>query len=279
MARGHVRDPRRGGSVTETANGAAQARAAEWGAAQFEPAAADVEREGAAMRADGMGRSAGRVTAAAVALDDALWPATLDGAASEAAAGYDMDDPGRPMAIVAAQVAVIRAAGPAAVAAAGRLVLLARAFSEELQGRAGAAKECARDGEAAEAAGGAEAGRFVRRPDNRRRFTAMSVDPDLERHRNRQVKMRIRRRAMLSPTLAVRCHAFGARLREDPEEIDSPKEARYADECEVRMPDGARVDSGQMRVVARRSRLEPEAVSHLERPRRRGVGVVIDEGL
>lgn len=231
------------------------------------------------MRADGMGRSAGRVTAAAVAPDDALWPATLDGAASEAAAGYDMGDPGRPMAIVAAQVAVIRSAGPAAVAAAGRLVLLARAFSEELQGWAGAAEEYARDGEAAEAAGGAEAGRFVRRPDNRRRFTAMSVDPDLKRHRNRQVKMRIRRRAILSPTLAVRCHAFGARLREDPEEIDSPKEARYADECEVRMPDGARVDSGQMRVVARRSRLEPEAVSHLERPRRRGVGVVIDEGL
>lgn len=279
MARGHVRDPPRGRAVTATANGAAQTRAAEWGEAQFEPAGADVERERAAMRGDGMERSARRVTVAAVALDGALWPATLDEAAAEAAVGYDMDDPDRPMAIVAAQVGLVRGAGPAADAAARRLVLLARAFSEELRGWADAAEEYARDGATVEAAGAAEAGRFVRRPNDRCRFTAMSVDPDLERYRDCQVKIHIRRRAILSPTLVVRYHAFRALLQDDDEEIDSPKEARYADECEVRMPDGARVDPSQMRVVVRRSRLGPGAVSNLGRLRRRGVGVVIDEGL
>jgi len=107
----------------------------------------------------------------------------------------------------------------------------------------------------------------------------VTVDPELSQHERNEVKMAIRRHAVLSSVYPVEYYVFRARLSDDREEIDSPKVARNARECEVRLPDGALVDPGGIRVVARRRRVTLKAQRHLDRLRGLGVGVECDEGL
>lgn len=277
MARGKGRDPRRAHAGMGTANGVAQACAARWGLAQFVPGADVVGSLAGAMRGLGPRASAGLVVGTASGLDAELRPGSLEMAAVDAAAGVHVDDPRRPMAVVAAQVRLVRAAGPGAVAAARALALHVGAFNSVMPGWAAAADEYGRDGAAAEAADAVETGMFVRRPGEQFGFTAMSIDLRLKRHEHNQVKMRIRRAGILSPTYVVEYCPFMARLDADPEEIDSPKAAGYARECEVRMPDGARVARGSVRVMARRRRLDAGAWWHLWRLRRLGAAVELKD--
>lgn len=256
-----------------TAAGAAQRAAAEWGAGQFAPSGGDVRALADRMRRLGPRASAALVNGAAGELRAELPPAGLEGAAEAAAAGLAEGDPARPMAIVEAQVRLVCASGPRAVAAAVRFVLHTRAFNTVMPEWAAAAGEYGRDGAAAEAANAVERGRFVRRPTDRFKFTAMSIDLGLRRHERNQVKMYIRRDAIRSPVHVVEYYPFMALLDTDIEEIDSPKAAMYADECEVRLPDGARLGHGGMRVMARKSRLDPEARVQLERLM--GLGTVV----
>jgi len=263
----------------QTGNGAAQSRAARQGEERFAPSKGDVVREAAAMRGDGLAASVRRIRGAEDALAARLPPGGLERAAVDGAAGRGVDDPERPVGMVGRQVDLVLASGPAAVAAARRLVLLLRAFNIVLPEWAAAAGVYARDGAAREAAVAAERGQFARRQTDRFRFTAMSVDLQLGRHRESQVKMLIQKRAILSPTHVVEYRAFRARLDTDPEEIDSPKAARDAEGCEVRLPGGAGVDSMGMRVMARKSKLDTMAAMHLRSLVALGVRVDINEGL
>jgi len=181
------------------------------------------------------------------------------------------------MAIATAQVRLVRATGPGAAAAARSLALHVGAFNVVMPEWAAAVDEYGRDGSAAEAADAVERGVFARRPYDQFRFTAMSVDLRLRRHARNQVKMRIRRAGILAPTHVVEYCPFMARLDGDPEEIDSPKAAGYSRECEVRMPDGARVAPGSVRVMARKRRLDAKACGHLGRLRRLGAAVELKD--
>lgn len=129
---------------------------------------------------------------------------------------------------------------------------------------------------AKEAADAVERGMFVRRRRDKLRFTAMSVNLKLGQHAANQVKMYISREHILSPVLVVECHPFRARLPGDHEEIDSPKAAANAYECEVRIPDGARVVRKGVRVMARRRHLDLKAHSQLERLKRLEVEVLYE---
>jgi len=213
------------------------------------------------------------VVGAAGGLSAVLPPRGLETAARGAAEGLSVDNPRRSMAIVAAQVRLVCATGPGAVAAARSLALHTGAFNTVMPGWAAMADECRRDGDAAEAAGAVGRGVFARRPGDQFRFTAMSVDLRLRRHERNQVMMRIRRTGIFSPTCVVEYCPFMARLDDDPEEIDSPKAAAYAHECEVRLPDGARVAPGSVSVMARRGRLDARARGHLGRLGRLGEDV------
>lgn len=266
-------DPPRGPAGMVTPNGSAQLRAARQGSELFgrgPEGVRDIEEE---MRRLGPRRSAWIVTGKEQELRVALLPDSPEGAAERAAAGRGIDDPARPPAIVGGQVRAVRAAGRRAADAAASLVTCTRAFNAMMRVWAEAAEEYGRDGDAAEAAGAVEAGRFARRPDKGPMFTAMSLDLRLGQHEDRQVKMLVRRSSILSPTHVVEYHAFRARLPNDAEEIDSPKAALNAFECEVRLPDGARVGRGGVRVMARRAVLDTAAYGQLDRLRRLGADV------
>ncbi|MDD9808464.1 MAG: hypothetical protein OXU25_01345 [Thaumarchaeota archaeon] len=265
MERGQARDPQDGHAAMETPNGSSQTLAARWGAEQLAPRAAAIAALVHAMRRLGLRASAALVVKMAKHLDAILMPRTLKAAAKEAAAAHDVGDPRRPATIVAAQVRLVLAAGPAAVDAARALAEHAKAFSEVLAEWAAKADEYGRDGAAKEVANAVARKRFVRRPDDRFKFTAMSVDLRLRRHSRNQVKMYIQQVGILLPTHVVEYCPFRARLDTDTEEIDSPKAAVYAKECEVRMPDGARVAPDGIRVMARKRRLDARARGHLER--------------
>jgi len=206
-------------------------------------------------------------------LRTALLPGTPEGIAEGAAAACAMDDPRRPEAIVGAQARAVRAAGRRATDAAASLASATSAFNRLMPEWVAAAEEYGRDGAAAEAADAVERGRFVRRPGKGTMFTAMSLDLGLGQHEDREVKMRIRRASIPPPVLVVEYHAFRARLPGDAEEIDSPKAAANAFECEVRMPDGARVGPGGVRVMARRPQLGAAAYGQLDRLGRLGAEV------
>ena len=265
----HRRGRRRRGAAAgmETTGGRAQLRAARRGAAVLAPRAVVVAALAHAMRRLGLRASAQLVLKMASALDAILKPRTLEGAAKAAAAGYDIGDPRRPEAIVAAQVRLVLAAGPAAVDAARSLAEHAMAFSKVLAEWAAEADEYGRDGAAEEAVAAKEGKRFVRRQRDQIKFTAMSVDLSLGRYEQSQVKMYILRDSILSPTRVVEYCPFRARLDTDPEEIDSPKAAVYADECEVRLPDGARVEPSGMRFMVRESWVDDAALGYVERLR------------
>jgi len=250
----------------ETTNGRAQLRAARRGAAALAPRAAVVAALAHAMRRLGLRASAQLVLKMASALDAILKPRTLEDAA-KAAAAHDIGDPRRPEAIVAAQVRLVLAAGPAAVDAARSLAEHAMAFSKVLAEWAAKADEYGRDGAAKEAVAAKEGKRFVRRQRDQIKFTAMSVDLSLGRYEQSQVKMYILRDSILSPTRVVEYCPFRARLDTDPEEIDSPKAAVYADECEVRLPDGARVEPSGMRFMVRENWVDAAALGYVERLR------------
>jgi len=148
-------------------------------------------------RTTGRGKGKAARKAAAVAerareLDAALLPATLEGAAEEATARA-IGDPRRPWPIVDAQVRLVMASGPVAIAAARALAEHAGAFSAAMRGWVAGADEYGRDGAAAEAADAVERGRFARRPGKGPMFTAMSLDLGLGQHEDREVKMLIRR--------------------------------------------------------------------------------------
>jgi len=263
-----------------TAAGTAQARAVREAELLIGASVEDAWREIAVMRRIGMVASAERVRAAVKALSVALmYHGSLDGAAEAAAKGCARDDPGRPRKIVAAQWELVRSAGPGAIMAARRVVARTRAFNALMAEWARAAGEYRRDGSAAEAAAAAGAREFVRRGNGRYGFTGLTVNLKLRQHEENQVKMTIGRHAILSSVYLVEYYVFRARLSNDHEEIDSPKVAINAHECEVRLPDGALVDLGGVRVVARRSMMNPKAQAHLERLGRLGVGVECDEGL
>lgn len=266
-----------GHAPLETADGAAQLAAAEWGAAQFAPRGEGANRLVGRMRDLGPRNSAALVVQAFKALAAALPPAGLARAAKKAAAGLAAGDPARPMAVVAAQVGLVRASGPRAVAAAKRLTLHTVAFNEMMPEWAATALEYGRDGAALEATNAVERGRFVRRQNDRFKFTAMSINLGLARHKQNQVKMYVRRDAIRSPIHVVKYFSFESRLDIDIEEVDSPKSAGYADECEVRLPDGARLGHGVMRVMARMPMLDLRAHWNLERLGRLGAHVVIKD--
>jgi len=103
-------------------------------------------------------------------------------------------------------------------------------------------------------------------------------DLGLGQHEDSQAKMRVRRSSVLPHMLVAEYRAFRARLPGDAEEIDSPRAAANAFECEVRMPDGARVGPGGVRVTARRPQLGAAAHGQLDRLGRLGA-VVWFEGL
>jgi len=90
--------------------------------------------------------------------------------------------------------------------------------------------------------------------------------------------MRIRRAPILPPTRAAEYLAFRARLPGDAGEVDAPKAAMNAFEREVRLPDGARVGPGGVRVMARRPHPDVAAYGHLDRLGRLGAEVRL-EGL
>jgi len=256
-----------------TPDGAAQLAAARLGAKLLAPGEARTARLVVRMRAVGPRGSAKAVVEKARELDAALLPATLEGAAEEAADAHAAGDPRRAEVIVGAQVRLIRASGPAARAAAMALAEHAGAFSSMMREWAADADEYGRDGAAREAADAVEGMRFVRRTRDRLRFTAMSVNLRLGLYRRNQVKMYIRRTAILALTHVVEYCPLRARLDSDPEEIDSPKAAVYAPECEVRLPDGARIAPGGVRVLARRRRLDANARGDIGRLRRLGAVV------
>ena len=77
----------------------------------------------------------------------------------------------------------------------------------------------------------------------------------------------------------VEYYVFRARLSGDHEEIDSPKVAMDAHECEVRLPDGALVDPSGISVVARKNRMSLKAFGLLDRLNGIVAGVRVDEGL
>ena len=240
----------------------------------------DTWREMATMRRIGMLASAMRVLAAVGALNVALmYHGKLEDVAEAAAKGLAQDDPGRPMAIVSAQWKLVQGAGHGAVVAARRVVVRTRAFSALMKEWANAADGYRRDGGTAEVVTAAKRKKFARRSNSQFGFTGMTVDPDLEQHSKNQVKMTIKRHAILSSVYPVEYYVFRARLSGDREEIDSPKAARNAHECEVRLPDGALVDPSGISVVARRSMVDPYINECLERLRALGVGVSVDEGL
>ena len=240
----------------------------------------DTWREMATMRRIGMLASAMRVLAAVGALNAALmYHGKLEDVAEAAAKGLAQDDPGRPMAIVSAQWELVQGAGHGAVVAARRVVVRTRAFSALMKEWANAAGEYRRDGDAAEAMAAAEGKKFVRRCGGKYGFTGVSANLRLKQHEKNEVKMIIKRHAILSSVYPVEYYVFRARLSGDHEEIDSPKVAMDAHECEVRLPDGALVDPGGISVVARKNRMDPGVSECLERLRALGVGVSVDEGL
>jgi len=256
-----------------TPNGSAQLRAARRGSGLFGQGGAAVRDVEGEMRRLGPPGSAEIVTGWDHELRTALLPGTPEVTAGRAAAAYAMDDPQRPEAIVGAQVRAVRAAGRRAAEAAASLVTCASAFNRLMPEWAATAEEYGRDGAAAEAADAVERGRFARRPGIGPMFTAMSLDLSLGQHEDREVKMRIRLASILAPIHVVEYHAFRARLDSDFEEIDSPKAARNAFECEVRLPDGARVGPGGVRVMARRPWLDGAAYGQLDRLGRLGAEV------
>lgn len=263
-----------------TAAGTAQIKAVREAELLAGASAADARREIDAMRGAGMGASVERVRAAVVALDTALmYHGLLEEAAKAGAKKCAIGDPHRAGAIVAAQWDLVRSAGPGAIMAARRAVARTRAFNAMMVEWANAAGVYGRDGSAAEAAAAAEAKKFSRRGDDQFGFTGMSVNLKLRQHEKNQVKMTIRRNAILSSVYHVEYYAFRARLSNDHEEIDSPKVAWNAHECEVRLPDGALVNPGGISVVARRSMMDTAALGHLGRLEALGVGVATDEGL
>jgi len=277
MAQWRAPGAARGPGGLSTPDGSAQLRAARRGSRLFgrgEAAMREVEGE---MRRLGARRSARIVTGWDRELRNALLPGTPEGIAEEASA-YAMGDPRRPEEIVDAQARAVRAAGRRAAEAAASLASATSAFNGLMLEWAAAAEEYGRDGAAAEAADAVERGRFVRRPGRGPMFTAMSLDLGLGQHERNQVKMRIRRASILPPIHVVEYHVFRARLPGDAEEIDSPKAARNAFECEVRMPDGARVGPGGVRVMARRPHPDVAAYGHLDRLGRLGAEVRL-EGL
>jgi len=272
--------PRHDPAREVTAAGTAQTRAVREAELLVGAGVEDTWREIAVMRRIGMVASAKRVRGAVRALNIAImYHGSLDGAAEAAAEGRAADDPDRPRAIVAAQWDLVRGAGFGAIAAARRVVVRTRAFNALMVEWANAAGEYRRDGSAAEAAAAAQARKFVRRSGDRYGFTGMSVNLHLRQHAKNQVKVTVKRHAVLASVLHVEYYVFRARLSNDREEIDSPKVAMNAHECEVRLPDGALVDTGGIRVVARRSMMSPEVQADLERLGRLGVSVVVDEGL
>jgi len=269
--------PRHDPAREVTAAGTAQTRAVREAELLVGASTEDTWRELAVMRRIGAVASARRILAAVAALDTALmYHGSLDEAAEAAASGCAQDDPGRPRKIVGAQWDLVRSAGPGAIIAARRVTARTRAFNALMAEWANAADEYWRDGSAAEAA---EAKKFVRRGGDQYGFTGVTVDPDLAQHAKNQVKMSIRRHAVLSSAHPVEYYVFRARLSSDREEIDSPKVAVNARECEVRLPDGALVDPGGIHVVARKSMVNPGVQVGLERLGRLGVSVVVDEGL
>jgi len=272
--------PRHDPAREVTAAGTAQARAVREAELLTGAEVGEAWRELAIMRGIGTAEAARRVVAAVAALDVALmYHGSLDEAAEAGAEGCAQDDPDRARKIVAAQWELVRSAGFGAIVAARRVVACTRAFNALLAERARAAGEYRRDGSAAEAAAAVEAKKFVRRGGGQYGFTGVTVDPELSQHERNEVKMAIRRHAVLSSVYPVEYYVFRARLSDDREEIDSPKVARNARECEVRLPDGALVDPGGIRVVARRRRVTLKAQRHLDRLRGLGVGVECDEGL
>jgi len=272
--------PRHDPAREVTAAGTAQTRAVREAELLIGAGEEETRREIAVMRGIGAVKAARRVLAAVRGLDTALmYHGSLDEAAKAAAEGCARDDPDRPWKIVAGQWELVRGAGFGAIATARRVVACTRAFNALMAEQANAASEYRRDGSAAEAAAAAAARKFVRRGDSQYGFTGVTVDPNLAQHAENEVKMEIRRHAVLSSVYPVEYYVFRARLSGDREEIDSPKVARNAHECEVRLPDGALVDPSGIRVVARMGMIGPEALGHLDRLRGLGVGVVIDEGL
>jgi len=272
--------PRHDPAREVTAAGTAQARAMREAELLVGASAEDTWREIAVMRGIGAAAAAERVRGAVRTLNISLaYHGSLDEAAKAAAGGCAQDDPDRPRKIVAGQWELVRSAGHGAIMAARRVVARTRAFNALMVEWANAASEYRRDGSAAEAAAAAEAKKFVRRGNDQYGFTGLTVNLKLRQHEKNQVKMTIGRHAILSSVYLVEYYVFRARLSNDREEIDSPKVAMNAHECEVRLPDGALVDTGGIRVVARRSMMNPNSQVNLERLGRLGVGVTIDEGL
>jgi len=263
-----------------TAAGTAQTRAVREAELLIGVGEEETRREIAVMWGIGAVKAARRVLAAVRALDIALmYHGSLDETAEAAAKGCARDDPDRPWKIVAGQWELVRGAGFGAIVAARRVVVCTRAFNALMAEQANAAGEYRRDGSAAEAAAAAAERKFVRRGGGKYGFTGVTVDPDLAQHAENEVKMAIRRHAVLSSVYPVEYYVFRARLSDDREEIDSPKVARNARECEVRLPDGALVDPSGIRIVARRGMMSPKARGHLDLLRGLGVGVECDEGL
>ena len=276
MERGQARDPQDGHAAMETAKGSSQTLAVRWGDELLAPDRANMARLEGTMQGLGPRDSAKLVVDKDEDLRVMLMPRTLDSAAKGAAAAYGVDDPRRPAAIVAAQARLVLSAGPAVIAAARSLAEHTGALNGAMPGWAAGAGVYGRDGAAEEAADAVERGMFVRRPIDDSKFTAMSVDLDLGQHADNQVKMYISQKYILSPVLVVEYHPFRARLPGDHEEIDSPKAAANAYECEVRIPDGARVVRKGVRVMARRRHLDLKAHSQLERLKRLEVEVLYE---
>ena len=263
-----------------TMSGTTQTRVAREAELWTGASADDTWREMATMRRIGMLASAMRVLAAVGALNAALmYHGKLEDVAEAAAKGLAEDDPGRPMAIVSAQWKLVQGAGHGAVVAARRVVVRTRAFSALMKEWANAAGEYGRDGAAAEAMAAAEGKKFVRRCGGKYGFTGVSANLRLKQHEKNEVKMIIKRHAILSSVYPVEYYVFRARLSGDHEEIDSPKVAMDAHECEVRLPDGALVDPSGISVVARKNRMSLKAFGLLDRLNGIVAGVRVDEGL
>ena len=165
--------------------------------------------------------------------------------------------------LVMAQEVHLRAAGPKVMDMARSVVEIVRAFNTMQPRWAEAAPEFFRKIELAELENAIKSGKFRRKRGSQYRFTGFSMNPRSPFHDERLLTLVVGQGALRYRPYPVMYTLFESRSGHDIEEIDSPKSARLIQECEVRVPGGARVNIAEVVVKANFERMALDDITAL----------------
>ncbi len=233
-----------------TRSGRRQLRAVIAAEQRLEPCQVVIEKNIGIMRSIGMYRAAELVWDAKDKLDTALEPygSLLD--VARIAAGDCVGHRDRAEKLVMAQEAHLRAAGPKVMDMARTVVELVRAFNTMQLVWAESVPVFYRKIELAEILNIIKGGKFMRRLHSQYRFTGFSMNQRSPFHTHRLITLVVGQDALHHGPYPVMYTLFESRSGNDIEEIDSPKSVRLVQECEVRVPDGARMNLAEVAVKA-----------------------------